>query len=125
MKNTDNYIELNKQTWNNKTDVHITSEFYDNESFLKGKSTLNDIELQLLCDVSGKKILHLQCHFGQDTLSLTRLGATVTGLDLSDKAIEKATEMATKLKLDANFVCCNTSKHLLAPTSRPKQHYFN
>jgi 2-polyprenyl-3-methyl-5-hydroxy-6-metoxy-1,4-benzoquinol methylase len=107
MKNTDNYIELNKQTWNNKTDVHITSEFYDNESFLKGKSTLNDIELQLLGDVSGKKILHLQCHFGQDTLSLTRLGATVTGLDLSDKAIEKATEMATKLKLDANFVCCN------------------
>ena len=107
MKNTDNYIELNKQTWNNKTDVHIASEFYDNESFLKGKSTLNDIELQLLGDVSGKKILHLQCHFGQDTLSLARLGATVTGLDLSDKAIEKATEMATKLKLDANFVCCN------------------
>jgi 2-polyprenyl-3-methyl-5-hydroxy-6-metoxy-1,4-benzoquinol methylase len=92
--NKDDYISLNKQTWNNKTDVHINSEFYDNEAFLKGKSTLNSIELDLLGDVSGKKILHLQCHFGQDSLSLARLGANVTGVDLSDNAIEKATSFA-------------------------------
>ncbi len=102
-----NYIEINKQTWNNKTEVHINSEFYDNENFLKGKSSLNTIELELLGDVSNKKILHLQCHFGQDSLSLARLGAKVTGVDLSDKAIEKAKEFNEKLNLDAQFICCN------------------
>ncbi|WP_300565952.1 class I SAM-dependent methyltransferase [Flavobacterium sp.] len=101
------YIETNKKTWNNKTDVHIASDFYDNESFLNGKSTLNEIELKLLGDVSGKKILHLQCHFGQDTISLTRLGAKVTGVDLSDKAINKAQEFNQKLGLDAQFICCD------------------
>ncbi len=86
METKDDYKAINKQTWNNKTDVHIASDFYDVEGFLKGKSTLNDIELPLLGDVSGKKILHLQCHFGQDTISFARMGAKATGVDLSDKA---------------------------------------
>ena len=102
-----NYIEINKKTWNNKTEVHVNSAFYDNESFLKGKSTLNNIELQLLGEVTGKKILHLQCHFGQDSLSLARMGANVTGVDLSDKAIEKAKEMNNKLNLNTEFICCD------------------
>lgn len=101
------YIKINKQTWNNKIDVHIDSEFYDTASFLKGKSTLNAIELKLLGDVSNKKILHLQCHFGQDTMSLSRLGAKTVGLDFSDKAIEKAKEFAALLHLDTQFVCCD------------------
>jgi len=107
MENPQDYIKINKQTWNNKTDVHTTSDFYDVASFLNGKSSLNDFELQLLGNVQGKKILHLQCHFGQDTLSLVRLGAIVTGIDLSDNAIEKAKEFAEKLKLDATFICCD------------------
>jgi 2-polyprenyl-3-methyl-5-hydroxy-6-metoxy-1,4-benzoquinol methylase len=102
-----NYIAINKKTWNNKTEVHVTSDFYDNESFLKGKSTLNPIELELLGDVSGKKILHLQCHFGQDSLSLARMGAIITGIDLSDIAIEKAQEMNDELGLNAHFICCD------------------
>lgn len=102
-----NYIEINKKTWNNKTEVHINSEFYDNESFLKGKSTLNDIELELLGAISGKKILHLQCHFGQDTMNFSRMGAIATGIDLSDKAIEKAREFTAKLGLDTKFLCCD------------------
>lgn len=101
------YIDINKKTWNNKTEVHVTSDFYDTEGFLNGKSTLNDIELSLLGDVSGKKILHLQCHFGQDTLSFARLGAKATGVDLSDKAIEKAREFNVQLHLDAQFICCD------------------
>lgn len=100
-----NYLEINKATWNEKTAVHVTSDFYDMEQFLSGKSTLKDIELTLLGNVSGKKILHLQCHFGQDTISLARLGASTTGIDLSDKAIEKATELAEQLKANAKFVC--------------------
>ena len=107
MNESNNYININKQTWNNKTDVHVDSEFYDNKNFLKGKSTLNSIELELLGDVSGKTILHLQCHFGQDSLSLARLGAKVIGVDLSDKAIEKAKSFANQLQLDASFICCD------------------
>lgn len=102
-----NYIEKNNQAWNAKTDFHVRSDFYDLESFLKGSTSLNEIELKLLGDVSGKTILHLQCHFGQDSISLARLGASVTGVDLSDKAINKATELAQQTKADAMFICCN------------------
>ena len=101
------YINLNRDSWNKRAEVHFTSEFYDVEGFLKGKSSLNFIELDLLGDVSGKSILHLQCHFGQDSLSLSRLGAKVTGVDLSDKAIDFAKDLNTKLKFDADFICCN------------------
>lgn len=107
MKKEQNYIEINKQSWNNRTDVHVKSDFYDLDGFMKGKSSLNSIELELLGDVSGKSILHLQCHFGQDSLSLSRLGAKVTGVDLSDKAIETAKDLAQKLKADAEFICCD------------------
>ena len=107
MEELPDYININKQTWNNKTDVHIASEFYDVQSFLDGKSTLNAIELQLLGDIKGKKILHLQCHFGQDTMSFSRMGAKATGIDLSDKAIEKAKEFASQLHLDTQFICCD------------------
>jgi len=52
-------------------------------------------------------MLHLQCHFGQDTLSWARLGATVTGIDFSEKAISIAKELAEELNLDATFICSN------------------
>jgi SAM-dependent methyltransferase len=107
MNNLNDYLEINKQTWNNKVDVHIASDFYENENFLNGKSTLNSIELDLIGDVSNKKILHLQCHFGQDTISFVRLGAKATGVDLSDKAIERAKEFNLKLGLDVTFICCD------------------
>jgi len=99
------YISINRDSWNRRLDYHLGSGFYDLETWLKGGSSLNDIELKLLGDVSGKSILHLQCHFGQDTLSLARMGARVTGVDLSDKAIGKARELASHLNLDAQFIC--------------------
>jgi SAM-dependent methyltransferase len=101
------YIALNKNTWNNKTEVHIASEFYDMKGFLDGKSTLNSIELVLLGDISNKKILHLQCHFGQDTMTFARMGAQATGIDFSEKAIEKSTEFSKQLNLDTSFICCD------------------
>jgi 2-polyprenyl-3-methyl-5-hydroxy-6-metoxy-1,4-benzoquinol methylase len=107
MENKTNYKKINKELWNNKTDFHINSEFYDNETFIEGRNSLNSIELELLGDIKGKSILHLQCHFGQDTISLGRLGAKVTGIDLSDKAIERANELATKTNSDAKFICCD------------------
>ena len=107
MKVEHNYIEINKETWNKKTEVHIGSDFYDMSGFLSGKTSLNEIELNLLGDIKGKRVLHLQCHFGQDTLSLERLGASVVGIDLSDKAIDKAKDIAHQVNSNATFICCN------------------
>ncbi len=107
MNSEQNYIEINRKSWNNKTDTHLKSEFYDLDGFLKGKTSLNDIELSLLGDIQGKTVLHLQCHFGQDTISLSRLGAEVTGVDLSDKAIDNAKQIAKDSKSNVNFICCD------------------
>lgn len=101
------YIETNKKTWNDRVDTHVQSEFYDLSGFIAGKSSLNKIELDLLGDLTGKKVLHLQCHFGQDSISLARMGAQVTGVDLSDKAILKANELAKETQADARFICCD------------------
>ena len=102
-----NYIDINRHSWNNRTDAHMKSEFYDHEGFMNGRTSLNDIELKLLRYLNGKRILHLQCHFGQDSISLSRLGAKVTGVDLSDKAINKAKQIARDLKTNTNFICCD------------------
>lgn len=119
MTTEENYLEINKQAWNSKTEVHVNSDFYDMEGFLKGNSSLKDIELDILGNIKGKRILHLQCHFGQDTLSLARMGAEkVIGVDLSDRAIKKASELATDLKLNASFICCDLyslPQHLSEP----------
>lgn len=115
MNSEDNYIEINRQSWNNRTDTHLKSEFYDLDGFMSGKTSLNDIELNLLGNLEGKTILHLQCHFGQDTISLSRLGAQVTGVDLADKAIENAKKIAKEANSTANFICCDIydlPKHL-------------
>jgi 2-polyprenyl-3-methyl-5-hydroxy-6-metoxy-1,4-benzoquinol methylase len=87
--------------------IHYDSEFYDIKAFISGQSSLNQIELELLGDIRGKTILHLQCHFGQDTISLDRLGAHVIGVDLSDKAIEKANELTRITNSSAKFICCD------------------
>lgn len=107
MDNLLNYISKNKNSWNKKVDYHLNSDFYDMKGFIKGKSSLNQIELDLLGDIKNKSILHLQCHFGQDTLSLARMGAKVTGVDLSDKAIENALNINNELQLNAEFICCD------------------
>ncbi|WP_411812935.1 class I SAM-dependent methyltransferase [Chryseobacterium scophthalmum] len=107
MNPEDNYIEINKHSWNNRTDTHLNSDFYDLEGFLKGETSLNPIELEIFGDLKGKSILHLQCHFGQDTISLSRLGADVTGVDLSDKAISSAQKIAQETNSAAQFICCD------------------
>ena len=107
MTNKSKYFETNKATWNNKVKVHAKSDMYNLEGFKNGSSSLMHYELEALGDVSGKSLLHLQCHFGQDTLSWSRLGAKCTGVDLSDAGIKLAKDLNKELKLDAEFVCCN------------------
>ncbi|MBI3975824.1 MAG: class I SAM-dependent methyltransferase, partial [Armatimonadetes bacterium] len=112
------YIEANQARWNELVPIHARSAFYDLEGFKSGKSTLNAIEREEVGDVSGKSLLHLQCHFGLDTLSWARLGARVTGVDFSDRAIDLARTLSTDLAIPAAFVCCDIydlPQHLTSP----------
>ena len=115
MSDNNKYFEVNKATWNEKVKVHSESEMYDLEAFKNGKSSLMKYEVEALGDVIGKSLLHLQCHFGQDTLSWSRLGAKCVGVDLSNEGIKLAQQLNEELNLDAEFVCCNvldTSKYV-------------
>lgn len=98
------FFEENKSLWNAKVPIHLGSAFYDNEAFLKGKSSLTEIEADAFGDVRGKSLLHLQCHFGQDTMSWARKGAKATGIDFSENAIEAARKINDELGLDVSFV---------------------
>ncbi len=115
MNTNQNYFKINKATWNDKVKVHAKSDMYDLKGFENGKTSLMSYEIEALGDVKGRSLLHLQCHFGQDTLSWSRMGAKCTGVDLSDEGINLAQRLNDKLSLDAKFVCCNvldTSKFL-------------
>ena len=87
--------------------MHKDSAFYDLASFKNGKTSLNRTELEELGDVKGKSLLHLQCHFGMDTMSWQREGAQCTGVDLSNEAIDLARQINAELGLNAEFICCN------------------
>jgi len=101
------YFEINKNLWNQKVAIHLNTELYGMDSFMAGRNSLDEATLELLGDVKGKSVLHLQCHFGQDSLSLARMGAKVTAIDLSDAGIKKARELNAELNLDVEFICCN------------------
>lgn len=104
------YFEANKAGWNQRTSAHVGSAFYNVENWKQpGGNSLTPVEKRELGDISGKSVLHLQCHFGQDTLSMARMGAaSVTGCDLSDQAIATARNLAVELGIsNATFVCCN------------------
>ena len=100
------YTDQNRQTWDEFVGIHGTSEFYDVDGFKEGKCTLLDIERTEVGDVGGKTLLHLQCHFGLDTMSWARLGARVTGMDFSEKAVDLAGSLSRELQIPAEFVCC-------------------
>ena len=107
-------FDANRALWNARVPHHLASRMYDMEGFMAGKNSLTDLELQLLGDVKDKRILHLQCHFGQDTLSLARMGAEVTGLDISDAALAEAARLTEKLGLKADWVLSNVIDHVPA-----------
>ncbi|MBB5957012.1 SAM-dependent methyltransferase [Saccharothrix tamanrassetensis] len=98
------WLRLNRENWDDRTTVHATSEFYDLPGFRAGRSTLRPFEPDEVGDVTDKRLVHLQCHMGQDTLSWARLGARVTGLDFSAAAIETARTLAAETGLAGRFV---------------------
>lgn len=101
--------KANLANWNNRAALHIrdATGFYNVEGFLAGEDKLYAIEASEIGDVKGKRLLHLQCHFGLDTLSLARRGALVTGLDFSPVAIAGARDLANRASLPATFVEAN------------------
>jgi SAM-dependent methyltransferase len=101
----DLYRQTNRERWNEITAVHVQSAFYDVEGFKRGQSSLKSIEVEELGDVADKSLLHLQCHFGLDTLSWARRGARVTGVDFSDRAIDQARALARETGTEAQFLC--------------------
>src|SRR5439155_17905384 len=106
---SDEFLAANQRNWDERVPIHRRdrSGFYAVERFLVGEKRLRAIELGELGDVTGKRLIHLQCHFGLDTLILARLGAHVTGLDFSPAAIDEARLLAAKTGLAAEFVCAN------------------
>jgi SAM-dependent methyltransferase len=98
-------IETNRAQWDERTGIHLGSSFYDVEGFKKGRCSLRSVELAEQGDVVGKRFLHLQCHFGLDSISWVRRGAKVTGADFSEASITEARRLAGELRLAADFVC--------------------
>ena len=99
------YKNANRAYWNELVAIHASSEFYNLQAFKAGVSTLHSIETTEIEDVQGKHLLHLQCHFGLDTLSWAMLGAKVVGVDFSEKAIALASSLAQEMDIPARFIC--------------------
>ncbi|MFN7966684.1 MAG: methyltransferase domain-containing protein [Acidobacteriota bacterium] len=100
----DERLNVNRARWDELVPIHMRSRFYDLESFEAGRCSLRPLELRALGEVRGKSLLHLQCHFGQDTLSWARRGAIVTGVDFSPVAIEAARALAHRIAVEGRFV---------------------
>ncbi|WP_026923799.1 class I SAM-dependent methyltransferase [Glycomyces arizonensis] len=105
------WLETNRAMWDERVPIHAASEYYDQDAFREGKDEIRDFEAAEVGDVTGKRLLHLQCHMGQDTLSWARRGAAkVVGLDFSEPAVEVARGLAAEIGLGpdrAEFVAAD------------------
>ncbi len=100
----DHYVKANRDLWNARTPHHLEAAFYDVAAFKAGRRPLDPLVLAGLGDVAGRSVLHLQCHFGLDSIALARLGARVTGIDFSDVAIRAGRSLAAEVGADVTFV---------------------
>ncbi len=101
----DKYLKQNQMHWNEVTPIHEQAASYDVAGFKAGKCTLRPIELEEIGNVAGKSLLHLQCHFGMDTMSWARLGAKATGVDFSEDAVNLAKKLSRETGIKADFIC--------------------
>lgn len=100
-------VRLNRAWWDERVAAHLTGQFYDIDGFLAGRSTLRPFEAAEMGVVDGSTLVHLQCHFGLDTLSWARLGAVATGIDFSPSAVAAARELAGRARIAAEFAEAN------------------
>lgn len=108
------WLERNRANWDERVPLHVASEFYDQSALRAGRGRLYPIEEADLAQhfpdgLAGLRVLHLQCHFGADTLTLAQRGATVVGLDFSEPAVAAARALASEVGLEsrATFVQAN------------------
>ena len=99
-------IEINRLNWDERALIHArdTTGDYMLDRFRAGEDALHEIEAAEIGDIAGRRVLHLQCHIGRDTLCLARRGAIVTGLDFSADALKVARSLAAETGLKADFV---------------------
>jgi SAM-dependent methyltransferase len=98
----------NLNSWEKRTEVHVNSRFYDVEGFRKDPNSLNQIESEILNGLNFKDGLHVQCHFGMDTLSIARkYDAEMTGVDFSPTALGFAKKLSAELNIPCSFIETN------------------
>lgn len=108
MKDLKKYYDSNQKKWDELAELHYTGDGYNITSFVKNRTGLYPIEIEEMGNISGRSLLHLQCHFGKDTLSWALRGASpVVGVDFSEKAINFAKDLAQTMRIDARFINCN------------------
>ena len=112
-------MATNRISWDERVPIHVASAFYDVEQWLRNRPGPRPREVEALGEVAGLNLVHLQCHFGLDTLAWADAGARVTGLDFSPPAIQVAQDLAVQAGLDgrSSFVCANVydAAETLAP----------
>ncbi len=122
---SEDWFSANQEMWDERVPIHLRSAFYGVDGFKAGRSTLEPFEIGEVGAVRGLDLVHLQCHFGLDTLSWAREGARVTGLDFSRPAIEAATALAAECRIDARFVAANVYEALEVLDHRYDVVYVN
>ena len=113
--------EDNRLSWNAATRAHNSHKGDQAAFFRDGGTTLFPEDIAVLGDVRGKRVVHLQCNSGQDTVSIALLGAEVTGVDISDEAIDFARSLALDSGLEATFVRSDVFDWLDEAASRGEQ----
>lgn len=105
----DDYFDANRRNWNDRARVHAASRLYDMGRFDDPDvlSSVVDFDRRYLGDIAGLDVVHLQCHIGSDTISLARLGARVTGLDISEESIVEAQRLFARTGTTGRFVVAN------------------
>lgn len=114
--------EANRLSWNEATEAHNSHKKDQAAFFLTGGQTLFREERELLGQISGLEVLHVQCNSGQDSLSMAQLGARVTGVDISDTAVEFARQLSAASGIPATFYRADVYDWLDAAAARPKRY---
>jgi SAM-dependent methyltransferase len=115
---------LNRANWDERVAVHLAAKEYDLAPLRAGRGRLNPIEEAELGQVDGLRVLHLQCHFGRDTLTLAQRGAEVVGLDFSPEGIKAARALAAELGLEGRARFVESDLHD-APAAIPEPAAFD
>jgi len=115
----------NVNYWNELAEIHSRGDYYPVEEIINGGSTLRAVELDLLGDPSGQRLLHSHCHIGLDSISLARLGFKVTGIDYSSVAVTHARKIAALAGVqDCDFVVANSSEPAAPALANAFDIYF-